>query len=51
MSETDSTGGHHPADDTASDGTGQKGPAFPTPTPDEAAIEPPDDTPEGFEPV
>ncbi|MEU0568428.1 hypothetical protein ABZ297_24010 [Nonomuraea sp. NPDC005983] len=51
MPETDSTGGHHPADDAAQDDADGKDPASPTLTPDEAATEPPDDTPEGFEPV
>ncbi|GGT11486.1 hypothetical protein GCM10010176_065210 [Nonomuraea spiralis] len=46
MPETDSTDAHRPTDDA--DGTA---PASPTLTQDEAATEPPDDTPEGFEPV
>ncbi|MGI5492663.1 hypothetical protein [Microtetraspora malaysiensis] len=51
MSETDSPGGQHPADDAAQDDADGKEPASSITLPDGAAAEPPDDTPEGFEPV
>ncbi|MEU7003624.1 hypothetical protein [Nonomuraea sp. NPDC046570] len=47
MSETDSTDGR-PADTAPEAGADQKGPVS---SPDEPAVEPLDDAPEGFEPV